>query len=55
MENLLLSNIDDKLVKDSEQLGTIISDPLKLECLREFAKCQDLVIWIQSISKGLLA
>ena len=55
MENLLLSNIDDKLVEDSKQLGTIISDPVKLKCLREFAKCQDLVIWIKSISKGSLA
>ena len=46
-----LGDVNDDLVKTGEFLEHI-SKPTNMMCIQKFNECQDIIKWIQTISKG---
>lgn len=55
MEKQTLNDIDDKLVEMSSFLEHFTQDKKKLECLKSFSACLDIVEWIRKESKGIIS
>ena len=53
MNTQTLSNIDQGLIEMSSFLENFMKDKKKLECLKSFAACLDLVEWIRKESQGI--
>ena len=53
-ESQRLCHVDDRLVQAGEFLYDITKDEGKMDCLRKFAKCQDIVKWLKEkdVTKG---
>ena len=52
MKDKSLTYIDDSLIETVKFLSGVSSDPLKLECLVVFAKCQSIMKWIRNETEG---
>ena len=53
MKDQTLETVDEKLVKTGQFLKDISSDPRKLECLKCFAECQEVIKWLRGVTKGM--
>ena len=53
MKDQTLETVDEKLVKTGRFLKDISSDPRKLECLKCFAECQEVIKWLRDVTKGM--
>ena len=52
MQGQTLETVDEKLVKTALFLEDISSDPRKLECLKCFAECQEVIKWLRDETNG---
>ena len=52
MQDQTLETVDEKLVKTGQFLEGISSDSKKLECLKCFAKCQEVIKWLRDVTNG---
>ena len=52
MKDKSLACIDDSLIETGKFLSSVSSDPLKLECLIVFPKCQSIMEWIRNETEG---
>ncbi len=53
MDKQTLNDIDEKLIEMSSFLEDFTKDRKKLECLKSFAACLDIVEWIRKESQGI--
>ena len=53
MQDQTLETVDEKLVKTGRFLEGISSDPRKLECLKCFAECQEVIKWLRDVTNGM--
>ena len=52
MQDLMLKDIDGRLIDASKFLEHIASDKRKLACLQKFSECQEFVSWVREQTKG---
>ena len=52
MKDQTLAAVSDDLIKTGEFLVEVTSNPEKLRCLKTFGKCQEVIHWIQQVTKG---
>ena len=52
MKDQTLAAVSDDLITTGKFLEEVTSVPEKLECLKTFGKCQEVIHWIQEVTKG---
>jgi hypothetical protein len=50
--NQTLAGVDEKLMQAGVFLEDIAKNPQKVDCLDTFARCKDIVKWLQKETKG---
>ena len=50
-----LKDVDENLVQTGKSVMDLASDDKRMECLKTFSECQDVVTWIRQITKGLVS
>ena len=53
MKDQTLESVDEKLVTTGKFLDNITSDSKKLECLDCFVRCQEVIVWLRNVTKGM--
>ena len=52
MKDQILAAVDEKLVKTGKFLEDISSDPRKVQCLKHFVQCQEVIQWLREATNG---
>lgn len=52
MKDQTLGDVDDSLIDAGKFLEDVAREPRKVHCLMRFAQCQDIVKWLQDVTKG---
>ena len=52
MKDQTLAAVSDDLIKTGEFLVEVKTNPEKLQCLKTFGKCQEVIRWIEEVTKG---
>ncbi len=52
MKDQTLGDVHDELIETGRFLKDIASDTHRLDCLKAFARCQNVVEWLKKVTKG---
>lgn len=52
MRDQTLQDVDETLIEAGKFLKDITCDYKKLECLRKFTQCPEVVAWINEVTEG---
>ena len=53
MKDQTLASVDENLIKTGKFLEDISSNRKKLDCLACFAQCQEVIVWLRDVTKGI--
>ena len=49
-----LHDVNSDLIQTGEFLKDVTANPKRIQCLKRFSKCKDIVEWLREVTKGRL-